>query len=172
MKKYLFLMMSVPRKFATWGIYTLLGAGTLFLVSCATMNSPADSTSAPTHTMTLSDHEFAPVDFVPQAGDRILISNHSDISHSIYVTYPDGTMVNLGVQTPGKTVSWVVPKEAKGAFLLQCWIHPIIRATLDVNDTRVSSSVSPASSVVSSGLSGQEIRNGKQNICSSRNRRA
>lgn len=168
------LKMNMSRKFTSWILSCLLGVSALFLVSCASTHgtdSVSNSTSGPTHTMTLSDHEFAPVDFVPKAGDRIVINNHSDISHSIYVTYPDGSMVNLGVQTPGTTVTWMVPDDAKGAFLLQCWIHPIIRATLDVNDRKVSSSVSPASSVVSSGLTSQELRNGRQNICSSRNRR-
>lgn len=178
------LKMSMSRTFTSWILSCLLGVSTLFLVSCASTHgtnsasnssnsnsSNSNSASGPMHTMTLSDHEFAPVDFVPKAGDRIVINNHSDISHSIYVTYPDGSMVNLGVQTPGTTVTWTVPDDAKGAFLLQCWIHPVIRATLDVNDSKLSSSVSPASPVVSSGLFSQELRNGRQNICSSRNRR-
>jgi hypothetical protein len=153
-------------------MYVLLVLLVFYLSSCSmkhheSMNSVNDPT--PDHTMTLSDHEFAPVDFEPKAGETITIRNRSDISHSIYVTYPDGTMVNLGVQTPGTTVHWQVPADAKGEFVLQCWIHPIIRANLLINEANTSSSA------VNSALqkfTRQEILDGRQNICSSRNRRA
>lgn len=164
----------LSRRLSSWiALYTLLALAALLLVSCVTGVKQA---AMPTHVMTLSDHEFAPVDFVPKPGDKILISNRSDISHSIYVTYPDGSIVNLGVQTPGKTVSWVVPEDARGEFVLQCWIHPIIRAQLFINPAKDSASVSSSSTVslpssVSASLTSQEIFNGRQNICSSRNRR-
>jgi hypothetical protein len=116
--------------------------------------------------MTLSDHEFAAVDFVPQAGDIITIHNRSDISHSIYVTYPNGEMVNLGVQTPGTEVHWKVPVDAKGEFVFQCWIHPIIRARFFINAGKVSSAISEPISTATR----QELFNGQQNICSSNRR--
>lgn len=85
---------------------------------------------AETHQITLSAHEFEAWTFTPKPDDKIDITNHSDISHSIYISYPDGTVENLGVQTPGEKVSWTVP--AAGEYILQCWIHPVIRASMTV----------------------------------------
>ena len=174
MKTFLPGLMSASRKLSAWiGLYALLVLLALYLASCsAASHAPlkqSASDPAHSHRMTLSDHEFAPVDFEPQPGDTITIRNHSDISHSIYVTYPDGTMVNLGVQTPGTTVHWQVPADAKGEFVLQCWIHPIIRANLLINEAKTSSS---AARSTLPKFTRQEILDGRQNICSSRNRRA
>jgi len=84
--------------------------------------------------MALTHHEFREWDFSPKPGDTITILNQSDIAHAIYVTYPDGTVITLTehVQLPGTTVEWVVP-DAPGEYTLQCWIHPIIRASLTVS---------------------------------------
>lgn len=87
---------------------------------------------ADVHQLSLTHHEFEPWNFVPQPGDQIDIINRSDIAHSIYVTAPDGSVTNLGVQLPGEIVSWQ-PREA-GEFILQCWIHPIIRAHMNIED--------------------------------------
>ncbi len=84
------------------------------------------------HRMTLSHHEFEPWTFTPRPGDRVVIENQSDIAHAIYITYPDGTVVNMGVQIPETIVTWTVPEDAEGEYLLQCWIHPVIRASLTV----------------------------------------
>jgi plastocyanin len=159
---HFFFLEKIPRKFSFWfSIYALLYLLLFYLVSFAAVH-PAPTKAI--HTMSLSDHEFAPVKFVPKPGDKIRIENHSDISHSIYVTYPDETMVNLGVQTPGTTVEWEIPKDAQGEYLLQCWIHPIIRAKLILGEEKVSSSVSTV-------LTSQELFNDRRkNICTSRSR--
>lgn len=83
-----------------------------------------------THQILLSAHEFEAWTFEPRPDDQIIITNQSDMSHSIYITYPDGTVDNLGVQTPGEKVSWTVPES--GEYILQCWIHPVIKASLTV----------------------------------------
>ena len=59
---------------------------------------------------------------------KVLITNMSVIAHSIYVPHPDATVVNLGVQLPGEIVSWIIPATAD--YVLQCWIHPVIRADM------------------------------------------
>jgi len=84
--------------------------------------------------MALTHHEFREWDFSPKPGDTITILNQSDIAHAIYVTYPDRTVITLTehVQLPGTTVQWVVP-DTPGEYTLQCWIHPIIRASLIVS---------------------------------------
>lgn len=79
----------------------------------------------------LTHHDFEDWTFTPQANDKVLITNKSDIAHSIYITYPDGTVVNLDVQLPGETFTWTIP--AAGEYLLQCWIHPIIREKMTVS---------------------------------------
>lgn len=105
---------------------------TFFMASaCSTLpDKPAQHVT--THHMTLSHHEFEPWTFTPRPGDRIVIDNQSDITHAIYITYPDGTVVNMGVQIPETIVAWTVPADAEGEYLLQCWIHPVIRAKLMV----------------------------------------
>ena len=113
------------RLFCVWSVVVLFGS---MLSACA--STPEAEPHTQTHQMTLSHHEFEAWNFTPREKDRIEIVNRSDISHSIYVTYPDGTIINLGVQTPGETVSWQAP--ATGEYLLQCWIHPIIRAHITV----------------------------------------
>ena len=79
----------------------------------------------------LTHHEFQDWHFTPRANDKIQIHNQANISHSIYITYPDGTELNLGVKLPGETTTWTIP--AAGDYLLQCWIHPIIRAKMTVS---------------------------------------
>lgn len=84
------------------------------------------------HKMTLSHHELEPWTFVPKRKDRIEIENLSNITHALYVTYPDGTVVNLEIQIPGDVVSWTVPDDAEGEFVFRCWIHPVIRAKMTI----------------------------------------
>lgn len=105
----------------------------LVLVSLYAMpQAMAEQTgAATTHRMILSHHEFEPWDFTPGPGDRIEITNTSDIAHSIYITYPDGKVVTLGdVQLPGQSAVWEVP--ADGEYLFKCWIHPVINAKMQV----------------------------------------
>lgn len=86
------------------------------------------------HKMTLSHHELEPWSFVPKRKDRIEILNTSNLTHALYVTYPDGTVVNLEIQIPGDVVSWTVPDDADGEFLFRCWIHPVIRAKMTIEE--------------------------------------
>lgn len=86
------------------------------------------------HKMTLSHHELEPWTFVPKRKDRIEIVNRSNITHALYVTYPDGTVVNLEIQIPGDVVSWTVPDDAEGEYLFRCWIHPVIRAKMNIQE--------------------------------------
>jgi hypothetical protein len=115
----------------------ILAAMCLCLLSaCATV--PPGATAR----LTLSQHEFEAWSFVPRAGDPIEIDNRSDIAHSIYITYPDGSVVNLGTQLPGAVLRWTPPHD--GVFVLRCWIHPVIRADLRVG-------VSPAADLAAGG---------------------
>ena len=84
------------------------------------------------HKMTLSHHELEPWTFVPKRKDRIEILNTSDLTHALYVTYPDGTVVNLEIQIPGDVVSWTVPDDAEGEYVFRCWVHPVIRAKMTI----------------------------------------
>lgn len=101
---------------------------TLGLMFCAFSTLSQADDQGQIHQMSLTHHDFEAWTFTPRANDEIVITNESDITHSIYVTYSDGTVVNLGVQLPGETVTWQVPEA--GDYLLQCWIHPIIRAEM------------------------------------------
>jgi len=86
------------------------------------------------HKMTLSHHELEAWSFVPKRKDRIEIENRSNITHALYVTYPDGTVVNLEIQIPGDVVSWTVPDDAEGEYIFRCWIHPVIRANMTISE--------------------------------------
>lgn len=118
-------------------IITKLVAGIVLLAGVLlSLNTTlqAQTPAAPkTHTLYLSHHDFEDWTFKPQPKDQIDIINHADIAHSIYITAPDGTVTNLGVQLPGSTVNWQVPDS--GDYTLQCWIHPVIHATLSVDAT-------------------------------------
>lgn len=119
----------MTRKLKRWlvGIALMLSA-----MSAIAGNTKQGSESAPViKQMFLTHHDFEDWTFTPKVNDTVLITNNSAISHSIYVTYPDGSVVNLGVQLPGATVTWIIP--ATGDYLLQCWIHPIIRAEMTVS---------------------------------------
>ena len=106
-----------------------------------------------THALSLTHHEFEPWDFVPKPGERIAITNHSNIAHSVYITYPDETVVNLGVQLPGEVLYWKVPDNAAGEYLLQCWIHSIIRATMTIQGSTSAASKENASAASISAVS-------------------
>ncbi|TFW70802.1 hypothetical protein C3Y98_09000 [Methylotenera oryzisoli] len=86
------------------------------------------------HKMALSHHELEAWSFVPKRKDRIEIENRSNITHALYVTYPDGTVVNLEIQIPGDVVSWTVPDDAEGEYVFRCWIHPVIRANMTISE--------------------------------------
>lgn len=92
------------------------------------------SPGATLHKMTLSHHELEPWSFVPKRKDRIEIKNLSNITHALYVTYPDGKVVNLEIQIPGDVVSWTVPDDAEGEYIFSCWIHPVIRANMTIEE--------------------------------------
>lgn len=86
------------------------------------------------HKMILSHHELEPWTFVPKRKDRIEITNTSNLTHALYVTYPDGTVVNLEIQIPGDVVTWNVPDDADGEYLFRCWVHPVIRAKMLIQE--------------------------------------
>ncbi|WP_143738694.1 hypothetical protein [Methylobacillus rhizosphaerae] len=115
-------------RWQTWLLVLVAG----FIFSASSM-----AWSAEVHRMELTHHDFEPWDFVPKPGDRIDIHNHSDIVHAVYVTYPDGTIVNLtetAAQLPNTTVSWTVPADAEDGdeYVFRCWIHTVIRADMKV----------------------------------------
>jgi plastocyanin len=112
-------------------LLTLLTSACLMLAIAVQQSQAEQAAELTTHKMILSHHEFEPWDFTPKAGDRIEITNTSDIAHSVYITYPDGKVVTLGdVQLPGQFAVWEVP--ADGEYLFKCWIHPVINAKMKV----------------------------------------
>lgn len=116
------------RQLMLLAMLSCLVLATFFTMQTALAEQVAEVT---THKMILSHHEFEAWDFTPKPGDRIEITNKSDIAHSIYITYPDGKVLTLGdVQLPGHSAVWEVP--SAGEFLFKCWIHPIINAKMKV----------------------------------------
>ncbi|EMR14009.1 hypothetical protein MPL1_01886 [Methylophaga lonarensis MPL] len=111
----------------------LWAASLLIIVAVSGWSTVSANESEPrAHEIFLFEHDFERWEFSAQPLDRIDIINKSNISHAIYITYPDGTVINLDVQIPGATLSWQVPYA--GEFVLRCWIHPIISATLVVDE--------------------------------------
>lgn len=112
----------------------LMGLALIITTLLSTHASAAGqvSDSAPVvHNMSLTHHDFEDWSFTPSANDTLAITNKSDVAHSIYITYPDGTVVNLDVQLPGETFTWTIPEA--GDYVLQCWIHPVIRSEMTVS---------------------------------------
>jgi plastocyanin len=119
----------VSRELKRWlmGIALIIST----LISTAGSAEQVSDSEPVVHNLSLTHHDFEDWTFTPSASDTVAITNKSDIAHSIYITYPDGTVVNLDVQLPGETFTWKIP--AAGDYLLQCWIHPIIRAEMTVS---------------------------------------
>lgn len=101
------------------------------LISTAGYAEQMSESEPVVHNLSLTHHDFEEWTFTPKVNDTLAITNKSDIAHSIYITYPDGTVVNLDVQLPGETFTWTIP--AAGNYMLQCWIHPIIREEMTVS---------------------------------------
>jgi len=119
----------VSRELKDWlmGIALII----IMLISTAGSAEQISESESVVHNLSLTHHDFEDWTFTPSANDTVAITNKSDIAHSIYITYPDGTVVNLDVQLPGETFTWTIP--AAGDYKLQCWIHPIIRADMTVS---------------------------------------
>lgn len=74
--------------------------------------------------------EISETDIKPKVGDTIKFINKADIAHNLYLTYEDGSVLNLDTQFPG--TSKVALLEKSGTVVVRCWIHPIIRMDIDV----------------------------------------
>lgn len=74
--------------------------------------------------------EAGEIDVQPKGDDTISFVNSADITHSLYLTYENGQMVDLEVQIPDTTKTTTL--EQSGKVVVRCWIHPVIRIELDV----------------------------------------
>jgi len=121
-------------RIANSAIWHLLAVVSIMLCTYSTQLYAETQTDADpkVHQIYLMQHDFEFDSYTASPGDIIEIINQSDISHSVYIETPDGTIINIDeklyVQTPGVSVRWKVPEF--GEFTLRCWIHPVIHATL------------------------------------------
>jgi plastocyanin len=64
-------------------------------------------------------------------GDRLNFTNDDDVIHNIHVFGPDDdTSVDLGLQKPGKILSFKFDKP--GAYRVRCNIHPSVKMAVTV----------------------------------------
>ena len=64
-------------------------------------------------------------------GDKLNFNNEDDVTHNITVKGgADGDVDDLGLQKPGKMVSYVF--DTKGAYRVICSIHPKMKMTVNV----------------------------------------
>jgi plastocyanin len=65
-------------------------------------------------------------------GDRLNFSNDDDVIHNIHIFGPGSEeSVDLGLQKPGKTLSYKFDKA--GAYRVRCNIHPSVKMAVTVN---------------------------------------
>lgn len=82
------------------------------------------------HTIVLHHMELESIDATLRVGETVAFHNLSDMAHNLYITYSDGTIDNLDTQFPGMK-RWVKLR-VPGPAMVQCWIHPIIKAEIEI----------------------------------------
>lgn len=102
----------------------------LILATIAAFPLGTPSVRAAEHTIVLHHMELEHITGTLRVGDTITFHNMSDMAHNLYITYADGTIDNLDTQFPDMKRSTTL--RVTGAATVRCWIHPIIRADIDV----------------------------------------
>lgn len=92
------------------------------------------SASAEQFELIIEHTEILETDIKPKVGDTIKFVNNADIAHNLYLTYEDGSILNLDTQFPG--MSKLALLEKSGTVVVRCWIHPIIRMDIDVAEAK------------------------------------
>lgn len=64
------------------------------------------------------------------AGDEVIFTNHDEAAHNISIIDADDGNENLGLQKPGKSISFTFSKHGK--FKVRCSIHPGMKMTVNV----------------------------------------
>lgn len=90
--------------------------------------------SAEEFELVIEHTEIHETDIKPKVGDTIRFVNKADIAHNLYLTYEDGSILNLDTQFPG--TSKLALLEKSGTVVVRCWIHPIIRMDIDVAEAK------------------------------------
>jgi len=104
------------------GVFALLGLTLMALTPSAA--------SAEEFELIIEHTEIQETDIKPKVGDTIKFVNKADIAHNLYLTYEDGSVLNLDTQFPGTSKTALLEKSGK--VVVRCWIHPIIRLDIDV----------------------------------------
>lgn len=92
----------------------------------------AGGARADEHTIVIHHMELDRVEAKMRVGDAVTFENQSDMAHNLYITYSDGSIDNLDTQFPG--MKRVVTLKVAGPATIRCWIHPIIKAEVDILD--------------------------------------
>lgn len=82
------------------------------------------------YTIVINHMELEQIAETMRVGDVVTFDNQSDMAHNIYVTYADGSVDNLDTQIPGRRRT--ITLRAAGPAIIRCWIHPIIRADVEI----------------------------------------
>lgn len=63
-------------------------------------------------------------------GDRLSFTNDDDVIHNIHIFGPDEESTDLGLQKPGKRLSYKFDKS--GSYRVRCNIHPSVKMSVTV----------------------------------------
>lgn len=109
----------------SWRLLALaVAAGVLFAIAaCAAPASNTTTTSG--NTVTLKNIAFNPSTLTVKTGATVTVTNADQVEHHIVIGTTD-----LGVQPPGKTVTWKAP--ADGVYIMKCLIHPTMSGQVTV----------------------------------------
>ena len=102
----------------------------LMLAMAAVLTFAPRFARAEEHTIVLHHMELESIDATLRVGDLVTFHNLSDMAHNLYVTYADGTIDNLDTQFPD--MKRQVTLRVAGPATIRCWIHPIIKAEVEI----------------------------------------
>lgn len=92
----------------------------------------ANAARAAEYTIVINHMELEQIENTMRVGDVVTFDNQSDMAHNIYVTYADGSVDNLDTQIPGRRRT--ITLRVAGPAIIRCWIHPIIRADVEIHE--------------------------------------
>jgi cytochrome c peroxidase len=105
---------------------TRLAVAIAFLLGCLVAVASAKSMSVVQRGMALS-----PTAATLTKGDVLSFTNDDDVIHNIHIFGPGDDSIDLGLQKPGKSLSYKFDKA--GSYRVRCNIHPSVKMSVVVN---------------------------------------
>jgi plastocyanin len=76
------------------------------------------------------DLMFVPTSLTIASGDTVRFTDTDRITHNITITYPDGSVIDKGMDRYGEDI--IVHFTKPGVYQVNCLIHPMMHMTVTV----------------------------------------